>query len=304
MARVIYGTVCLCILFFIIIALIAMRRTKRVYFVVKTLSTMLLGTDCSTVILCFAIIEVSPDFKGIVLPFWALSLLLSFVVIVTMSVERSVALYFPLKYLKWTAKENRVIFIIVVAWLGISMFFISTRVGLCYAVRTSITFEACKDISLVFMKIFIAVVLSISLICHVLIYRIIRLKRKVMTRRITETSPQNMLRSIANRKFSSTTVSFLLANCLLIIYICMAVLHGLHISDTVLLTSFVCFTLLNSFLNSICYVWWFKECRMNILTMCSPLSLRLRRKVSVMRADVFDIVSYTRGRTEPQPTSA
>ena len=87
-------------------------------------------------------------------------------------------------------------------------------------------------------------------------------------------------------------VGFLMTNVLLIIYICFVILHESHISDTILLTMFVCFTLLNSLLNSICYVWWFKECRMNIFAMCSPLSLRIRRKVSVMRADVFDIVSY------------
>ena len=192
-ARVLFGVVCISILLSILVALIAMRRTKRVYFVIKTLSLMLLGTDCTTVIFCFAVIGVPADLTETVLPFWTLSMLLSYVVIAIMLVERCVALYFPLKYLKWTAKENRVIYIVVGAWLGLIVIFVTLRVGTCYVEHRSLTFQACKNtmISMSSVKIFFAIVLLIAFICHVLTYRIIRLKRKTMTRRVTETSPQN-----------------------------------------------------------------------------------------------------------------
>lgn len=51
--------------------------------------------------------------------------------------------------------------------------------------------------------------------------------------------------------------------------------------------------LVSAILDACLYVFWFKECRMQLLKMCACCSSKVQRKVDTMRIEIYDIVTAT-----------
>ena len=127
----------------------------------------------------------------------------------------------------------------------------------------------------------IAITIFISIICYIKIYIIIKSETKLSRRK-----------HVSAKQYKATSAVFVYLLIITMTSIYYLLLIFLNLSHVNLRFGMDIGATVNCILDPLVYVFWFRECRMEILkmfTVCLPYLPSLERRIEQMRLDIFHI---------------
>ena len=287
-----------------VLAMIVLRRTKKIPYASKLLCTGILLFDLNFVIISTTrkFIKDPPTNLAFQV-FGSVSYHLSLISVMMMSVERFLLFSYPMRYLRIiTEKLTRTV--ILSTWFMYVASFMIVRYGVCYlhmkSEKVFVQAGTCNNIMMAHIGICLLIVTLISCICNWKIFRLIQSKKYRSNGGLSLSSSTRAMRSY----YKSTG---LVLTCLIVLLLTSCaygvILVGerfLNFGVLNLRISFEAVSTINCIIDPILYIMWFKECQMELLKMLSCINGKFLVKAEEMRIDIFCIVvsdSFTRSRT-------
>jgi hypothetical protein len=285
-----------------VLAMVVLRRTKKIPYASKFLCTGILLYDLNFVV-------VSTIRKFIKYPatnlafqvFGSVSYHLSLISVMMMSVERFLLFYYPMRYLRIVSeKMTRVV--ILSTWSLYVASFVIVRYGVCYlrlkSEKVFVQAGACNNIILTHLGICLLIVTTVSCICNWKILRLIQSKKYRSNGGLSLSSTRSILTYYKSTGLVLTCLIVLLLTGFAYGTIIIAVRY-FDVGVLYLRISFEGVSTVNSLIDPVLYIMWFKECQMEVMKMFACLNRKLHQKAEEMRIEIFCIVvseSFTRSR--------
>jgi hypothetical protein len=273
------------------VAISAMRKTKKIPYASKWLSSGLLIFDVlfivTSTIRKFVINPVISLHLQHAVTMW---LGLCYFTVGLMSMERYILLLKPMKYLnKCSRRKVRQLSILLwISEIGLNLF---VRYGVCFWMLGSYsvfqTVGVCNKITASYYAILIFAVFLTSFWCYWKIFQCV--KSKVTTgQKMTFTQTAGIIRSY--RSTALVFIYLLIITATFIAYgIVIVLIQSGSLQKTPLRLAIEIMYLSNCFINPFLYVFWFKECRMYVLQTVSFVVTKYRPMVDRMKMEIYNI---------------
>lgn len=277
------------------VAILVLRRTTRIPYSAKFLSTGLLTLD-SIYILSTTVRKFVPyPLYNTSLQVLSTTVLqMAYVTVALMSLERCIMFKWPMRYMT-LCTEHFVRRVAFTTWTATAVTFQSIRYGVCsIQFHTELVLKqagTCNKIVTMYYSALVVTILLTSIFCYWSIFRIVKTH---------STSNEKKTLSFATtaailRSYKSTSlvlVYLFVILCTSFTYAMIIVFirfRDLGVAELRLSLEIVSLT--NCILDPFLYVLWFKESQMEVYKLFSRFSRRLSVKVERMKYDIFDIVT-------------
>lgn len=283
------------------VAILVLRRTTRIPYSAKFLSTGLLTFDSIYILSTTLRKFVHYPLYNTSLQVTSTTVLqLAYVTVAIMSLERCIMFKWPIMYMTLCTEEF-VRMAALITWIATAVTFQSVRYGMC-SVQFHIALVlkqagTCNRIVTIYYSALVVTVLGVSIVCYWNIFRIVKTQ---------STSNEKKALSFAStaailRSYKSTSLVLVY----LFVIMCTSFTYGMIIvlirfrdlGVAELRMSLEIVSLTNCILDPFLYVLWFKESQMEVYKLFSRFSKRLSVKVEFMRYDIFDIVTTSNSRS-------
>ena len=263
------------------VALVSIVHAKRTPQVVRFLSAALISFEILSLV-AFTIRKVLLDifWNDTALVVGSHLVLLSFITVGLMSTERLVLFTSNRIYIQHlrTQTFKR---ISIATWLSFSLIYYVTR----YVVCNITAYETCAHNMKVAFGLVIFIVIVLSTCCYLRIFFLLRNKK---------TSPPSTAykpnRSI--QKLRTTCLMFMFLLVTLVGFLLFVYDLILEPDTRTKKLQFDLFSLFNCTMDPCLYVWWFRECRMNLLKIPALCIPSVKKRTEKMKIDLFDIVTF------------
>ena len=271
-----------------------LRRTKRIPYAARLLSSGLLIFDMTftvAVITREVVTDVVINLHCHVITMIALQL--AFSTVALMSIERYVVLNWPNKYLR-LGSQMRIKFTVIFIWVSIATLFLVIRYPVCmiYFDKRSVLTRpgTCNQIVTFYYTGLIGIVYMTSIVCYIKIFIVIKNKNGETS---VKPSYKNALNVLKKYKATSLVILYILVismtSLAYAVVIAMIKIHNLDPCTIRASTDIINFV--NCVMDPFLYVLWFRESQMECLKLIAPCSKRIKTKIESMRIEVFGIVT-------------
>lgn len=270
-----------------LVALVSIYHAKRTPHIVRFLSSALISFEILS-LTAFTVRKLLLDASSndVALVIGSHFVLLSYITIGLMSAERLVLftsnrIYIQHIHLKTFQRIS------VAIWSTLSFaYYISI-----YVVCNMTDYVVCRhNMKVTFGFILFAVVI-ISTSCYLRIFTLLRYQR------IAPVTGINSIQNTSMQKLRTTHLMFMFLAVTLIGFLLFVADVIFEPSQKIKRLELDIFNLFNCAIDPLLHVWWFRECRMQLLkrtAMCFP---SVQKRVEQMKIDLFDIVTYKTGGT-------
>ena len=291
---IIYVTVCVISVLISSFSITALRRTKRIPYSAKFLSTGLLCFDSIYIISITVRKFVKDPLYNTSLNVLSTQVLqLAYVTVALMSLERFLMFKKPMVYIK-KCKKTFLHTTAAILWATTIIVFQTVRYGFCYVKFKSyyvfVKAGLCNQIVTFYYASLVVLVLAISMTCYWGIFNIV--KRQLANaekRKISFASTANLLRT-----YKSTSLVLVYLLVILITSVTYALIityiKFMNLEVAYVRISLETISMMNCLLDPFLYVMWFKESQMQLLLIFSRFSL-CEQKAATMKYQIFDIVT-------------
>lgn len=263
-----------------IFALFAINTARKTPKIVKFLSTALITFEIFSLI-AFSVRKflLNPAYNDTAMVIGSQFVLLSFLTIGIMSSERLVLfssnkIYLP--YVRFKTFKR----ISVTSWVFISFLYYLSRYFICKLTD----FKLCTHNMKVAFGILVFVVVVVSLCCYIRIFVLLRYETSLTTcGRVPK-------RSI--RKLRSTCLMFAYLVVTLAGFMLFVVDIIFEPSQKIKTLQFDVFVMVSCAVDPLLHVWWFRECRILLLSIPAVYVPALKKRVERMKIELFEIVTY------------
>jgi len=277
-----------------VLAIVALRRTKKSPPSAKFLATCLLTIDCMFICVSSVRKLVHDPLANTSLQAIGNTVIqLAYFTVAIMSVERFFMFHSPMIYVRrCTLRVLRTVLASV--WVSVIVSSFTVRYGLCYVkFRSLVVFDVsgvCNQITTAYYSF---LVITTVFTCSFSYYRIFKIVQGKQTTNGDLNLSMKCVFGIV-RGYKGTSLVLVYASIIigsLFVYLILIILlrqNYLDMGTFRIMTDAV--THVNCFFDPFLYVLWFKECQLEVLKMFSFLGENVRTQVVKMKMEVFDIV--------------
>lgn len=275
------------------LAIIALRRAKKIPYACKLLCTGILIYELSFITISTVRKFIQDPTTNLAFQVaGSVSYHLSIISVMMMSVERYLLFYYPMRYLKIVTGRLTRLFTFS-TWILYLLSFVTVRYGVCYLkLKSDDVFKqagVCNNIIVAHLGISLFCTSTVSVICNLKVLILIRAKRRIHSFGTTFPSMSNILRSYKSTGLVLANLIVLLVTSSMYGAILLAV-RFFNLGVLQLRVAFESVSFLNCSLDPVLYIFWFKECQLELLKMFACFSRRLGSIAEEMRMDIFGIV--------------
>lgn len=287
--------ICVLFLCFNILSFLSMRRCIRIPYSCKLLTCSMCLCDAVFITIVLAGmflngVEVNEIIRSLFKEIGKVCIVVSWLTMTLMSVERMLCLYFPNSYAIYSTKRNMKY--VTLATLGVCVFLkLFTRyiVMPVYNQKKMDFVEDTKDLNI--NTYILGACLFINIICYAAIFHVIRqhvnrMKQVAPIHWINATSSYSSTKSVCSIFFVFFAFHFPL-------FIALIFRHSQNEATNARFLSFT-FTLIMCGIHPVLYAWRFKECRYYTLLFFSKKMRICEPQLNRMKVDVYHIVTYPR----------
>ena len=279
-----------------VLAVLALRRSRKIPASAKLLATGLLTVDCLFILITSTRkFVLDPHINNVLTVAGNAVLQLAYSTVAFMSAERFFVFHRPMTYMR-ICTIGRVRFAMFFVWGFVITTFYSVRYGVCYAkFRSSEVFYIagqCNMIVTVHYSLLVITVLTTSMICYCRIFSIVREKcGRKHERRLSLRSVISLMRGFKTTSLVLVYSFVILATSISYVFI-IVFMRFFKLGITEIRLSLDAVSIMNCIFDPFLYVLWFRECQMQLFCMLSFINPKFRTRVAKMRIEIFDIVTY------------
>lgn len=278
-----------------LLAIVILFQCKKMNIHIRLLSMNLAFTDLMTGLAILVDSFLSPILPEglcrLVLYLYCIGVVISFLTINAMLIDRLVALYFPFKYHNLLTREKCPVFIFVIWITGSVLTVVNYHDGFSIYETKDLTF--CINAFVVGKTglTIVTVFFCISLIIDLLFYLLMFIKIRGMTCPTQDGHPQRPFRQQVKILMKLLTIT----GTFMVLYTPQIVLNVIVLTSTSSLQKTVLnfqglagfLILFNSFINPFLYVWRFTECRYTLLIVVCYCNKARRQKYGNLKKQFY-----------------